>query len=96
MSVFLDAIKVLEERGWCQGDYQDEKGRVCLVGAVGLVVSDRPAAPALDERYYPLHKTLQRVIGSRLVSAWNDDPLTTYEDAVLCLKRAHELSEEQS
>lgn len=33
MSLFLDAIKVIENRGWTQGTYADENGCVCLIGA---------------------------------------------------------------
>ena len=31
-SVLEKALAVLRERGWCQGDYEDEDGAVCAIG----------------------------------------------------------------
>lgn len=36
---------------------------------------------------------MDRVLGGREGWQFNDDPSTSYEDVVLALKRAHELSE---
>ena len=93
MSVYLDAIKVLEERGWTQsGRLEDADGAVCLYGAVNIAATgDARCWAAVDEG---LAGALLDAIGGRGPSAWNDDPLTSYEDVVLALKRAHELAED--
>lgn len=36
------AVKVLEERGWCQGGYMDSEGHVCVIGAIRTAVWGQP------------------------------------------------------
>jgi hypothetical protein len=37
------AIGVLEERGWCKGDYTNPSGQVCALGAIGVALGFAPA-----------------------------------------------------
>lgn len=61
--------KGLEKHGWCQGKGEDEKGRHCLVGALGAyagLAADRPGAKLWDR--------LTVKLGGKLgdISTWND------------------------
>jgi uncharacterized membrane protein len=49
-TVFDKAYAALEDRGWCQGDYEALDGKVCLVGAlnVGLGFDADPGEYRLD------------------------------------------------
>lgn len=87
MSVFLDAIEVLEEQGWRQHPTTGTESTVCIWsalatamyrgGSLGLSVHDTPQGVTLRAlEPYP--------------SRFNDDPSTSYEDVILLLKRAHE------
>lgn len=35
-AILKHAAKLIEERGWCRGDYEDDDGRLCLIGAIRL------------------------------------------------------------
>lgn len=103
MSVYLDAIRVLEERGWAQGHFVDEESAVCLRGAIRLALGGAPD-PAMvgartPENVYAVDEAEQRALHVLLdllawraesVQRYNDDQRTAYEDVVLLLKRAHE------
>ena len=95
MSVYLEAIKVLEARGWVQGTYfkgHRDSGPVCVHRAIAIA---QGSPGLLVEDWTPL-TPLSRVVGQDSgddVEKFNDDPHTSYEDIVLALKRAHEASE---
>jgi hypothetical protein len=90
--IFLKAIDVLEERGWTQGTMEDGEGRVCLVGALRVALSGRPRTnKSVGPRVTELTRTAFGLqTGGSWVSAliWNDAPERSYEEVVLCLKRA--------
>ena len=90
MSVYLEAVKVLEERGWHQGGYHGPDGAVCVQHAIDI------AAGSQEDRYESVYAVLERDFDwpeAEPIGWWNDDPSTSYEDVVLALKKAHELSE---
>lgn len=84
MSVYHRTIKVLEERGWCQGAYEDDENRVCLSKAIGLANGFRGHTWVEQAALAEVVPDFEGII------EFNDDPHTTYEDVVLALKRAHE------
>lgn len=47
---FLRAADILGERGWCQGSYVNEDGRVCMLGAIGLAVFEAGISNPIDPR----------------------------------------------
>lgn len=110
MSVYSQAIEVLEEKGWHKGSLVDHRtGSVCIVGAVNIALwgSVYGVASSDGQYWYPLDarrqkraealETLSKALGvpeSSGLATWNDDWRTTYEDVVLLLKRAHETTTE--
>jgi hypothetical protein len=108
VSIYLDAIKVLEKRGWLQGDWTDGPytvppakgdGPVCLLGALAVAL-DLTEYRDLQDLATPECQLLGRLADGAdddryalvAAAAWNDDESTTYEDVILLLKRAHEVS----
>jgi hypothetical protein len=70
------AAQVLAERGWCQGDYEDEQGHVCARGAINLVVTGLPWEegehnPLATSAAWALAKYLNGYWAAD-VSDWND------------------------
>lgn len=100
MSVYLDAIRLLERRGWTKGQFETEDHRLCMRGALRVALGGT-AVPAwnydeltdVDAAEQQLLHVLLPVLGVETVTKFNDSPHTTYEDVVLALKRAHEASE---
>lgn len=95
-SVFLDAIRVLEERGWAQGIILRADGAVCLAGAINQACSGDPLRLSMtDEDLNARDHAFAAIaaVTGRLPHSFNDDPLTTYEDVVSALKQAHYLME---
>lgn len=89
MSVFADAIKVLEERGHNRSGSLVSHGRVCMLAAIGIARTGQPdewttADYALIELAEP--ETVYSGVGS-----WNDHH--SVEEVIAVLKKAHELSE---
>jgi hypothetical protein len=103
MNVIREAIVVLAERGHCKRYLEDEKGRVCLWGAVGVaahgnthqICSGNEWQPFLDsvaEEQYP-----ERV-SDQTVETWsfyvpsstnfNNHPDTTVDEVVRVMEKA--------
>lgn len=38
------AAQIIRERGWCQGEIEDRRGRVCLINAMALADVNTPTA----------------------------------------------------
>lgn len=108
MSVYLDAIKVLEQRGWCQGSYYGYRGDgdvthgpLCVVGALSEVDGGYYVDVERKHRSV-LAKALNGAVPNAVLNPdagcleqWNDRPSTTYEDVVLALKWAHEATQSE-
>lgn len=92
-SVFLDAIKVLEQRGWCQGAYFEgskSDGQRCLASALALASGSRYLIGTEDRKAEAAVARVLGLVDADEIEKFNDDPSTTYEDVILALKRAHE------
>lgn len=98
MSVWSDAIKVIEERGWTQGDYGyygplvvDAGAPVCLVGAIaaatGEYVGDveQGICKTIPSAYLALPHT-----SNTSLTIWNDHPSITKEDVIALLRKLHD------
>jgi hypothetical protein len=77
--------EVINERGWCKGQKQSTDGRVCLIGAIEIVV-ERIEPP--EELFHAMiHKfaclTARNICskaGRGMVPRWNDSITTTITD----------------
>lgn len=87
---------ILAERGWCQGSLRAADGSVCLVMAINVALSRHMRERIRsDVTSTAVWEAIGQAVGSSGagdIGRWNDDPSRTYEDVVLALKRAEEVS----
>jgi len=79
-----DAADVLVSSGWCQGYYNDDQGRHCLVGAL---------YQAADQDWETVKDAKERVRGyvGRNPLSWNDAKGRTQRQVVDVLRSAAQL-----
>lgn len=82
----LDEMKrVLDERGWCKGTLQDGRGRVCLRGALAVVLTGNPwETPSFG---HPTWMTIENMAFPNAIDL-NNDPTTTRADIDKLLEKA--------
>ena len=74
----LMAASLIEERGWCQGEYS-RNGRLCMLGAIRVAEgSDDDASGAVAR--------LRASMNVKFPHEWNDDPKRTKEEVVAKLR----------
>lgn len=83
-----EAAAIVRERGWTQGAYVDDDGRVCIEGAICEALGGpRPAvvpfAPFVDA-----DEELRAVIGYVSPVEWNDAPERTADEVIAALEAA--------
>lgn len=98
--VLREGAEVLERRGWTTGNYADNRGRVCLMGACATALGYEPSG--FDENlveisplFYRAAETicysLGRVPGNDaigLVAQWNDHECRDAREAAAVLRSA--------
>jgi hypothetical protein len=77
--ILLGAAEIIEQRGWCQGDFQDGNGRVCMLGAISISSVSSPMGEAGNAIV---------LLGLKSVTQWNDTPGRTKEEVVARLRTA--------
>lgn len=99
--VVEDAMRVLDERGWCQGDWSDDEGRLCMLGALRvanygvltLTVLDQPVESRVGDDEFnafvlEIGATITRETGHYGIGTWNDEHAEGPEEVKLMLKKA--------
>jgi hypothetical protein len=69
-------IRTLMTKGWAQGKYKNDKGHLCIWGAVGRSGADRA------EMFWYILDFLAAEAGFDGITAWNDHPGRTYEEVI--------------
>lgn len=111
-NVARKAIEVLAARGWHQGEYEDEAGRVCFYGALNLAmgfdscheVNDDVTKVGLTaevivrEQFADRLKLASGQVGNTggQVVEFNDHPDTTLADVLLVLEKTAIKLDEQA
>jgi hypothetical protein len=81
--------KMLRDSGWCQGNFFDERGGACLVGAI-CVVRTKPGINATKKQYYKLERILNEVMGMNIeLTTWNDMPGRKKSEVFALLDKAY-------
>lgn len=68
------AVEILDERGWCQGTFEDGR-KVCAMGAINIAVGGSPFPGNLepgDERIATEVAELVEGVVDEDVTTWND------------------------
>ena len=77
----------LRRHGWCQHAYQDNQGRMCLLGAMGESFVNCPPAEQVIEDIAREQFPARMPAGADFVN-FNDHPDTTFADVELVLEKA--------
>ena len=104
LQLFNDLCEIedtLIKRGWCKGSSVDFEGRVCMVGAAGIVceiisngtVQNFPVKQA-EARFGAILDALGAAIGRKTervpITMFNDLPKTTFDDVLRTVREARE------
>ncbi|HSS11371.1 MAG TPA: hypothetical protein VLL25_15905 [Acidimicrobiales bacterium] len=86
------ALKVLDERGWTKVRFKNERGNVCLLGALRIADGRWPrwpghGSPAYRQAVAQLNR-LAHHRGHNRATFFNDDPRTGYHDVVAFVEQA--------
>lgn len=81
--VLMCAAEHIEKHGWCQREYTNHKGQVCLFGSLALndLVAQSPDTRRAAQR-------LSSFLGDVVISTWNDNVCESQEQAVATLRAA--------
>lgn len=79
------AADVIVERGWCQWQYEDAAGYVCVAGAIRCAAAGSPRSRhnADMNRAYA---ALRRHAGIDNPPAWNDQPERVVDEVIAALR----------
>lgn len=80
------AADVLDEKGWCQGRYQNDKGEYCPAGAMihyADSLLELEGVKGVDIAMRILHDEV-----NNYVTSWNDKPERTKEEVISALRSA--------
>lgn len=94
-----DSLDVLRTRGWCQNNFTDDAGHVCLIGAVSTAIYGKSlpparnlAAPGQTTRYHDATRALIQALPSTYqadgLTYYNDRRVKTVRPVISLLKRA--------
>lgn len=84
-----EMIKVIESRGWCQGETVNKQGNVCIIGASDVV-------DQLHSFDWRIGFTARGMIRNQIyrdghfanIPAYNDEIAKSIEDVILLLKKS--------
>ncbi len=76
----LKAAKYIEDHGWCQNTVEDEKGQVCIIGALDYAGLRRLGWVTASGR-------VTKAVGSNFIN-WNNHPKRTKQEVINILKQA--------
>lgn len=85
--VLRHAALLIEERGWCQRDWVDADGRLCIDAAVGYA----EGGDIWDKDFYGGSKLTMDIVEDSLgetAISWNDEPGRTAEEVTAALRAA--------
>ena len=100
--ILIGAAQIIKNRGWCRGTLLDERGAVCLLSAIFVSSTGKPAAVFYGEQEHdPLTcaawEVVENLINARYgernesrltIPGWNDQPARTIDDVLELLEDA--------
>jgi len=79
--------RVLEERGWCCGKFENDRGNVCIGKAVSIAIGHN------SEARHAVVRALIGVIGGDSIIRWNDQICPSGKVAIATIYHAAELEQ---
>lgn len=83
--IFDDAVKVIKEYGWTQGQAGNERIGYCLLGSIWKA---RMRVKARADAQKLTITTLIEVLDEPALATWNDDPKRTKRQVLAALRKA--------
>lgn len=87
-AVLREAANILETGGWIQGDFANEEGAHCALGAL-MEAHRRVSAP--DEDYIQASFALRGHVGEPRLAGWNDREGQTAEAVIAAFRETADL-----
>lgn len=86
----------LLRRGWCRGVSLNDRGEVCVMGALACAVGESPTAtnPYPRGAYGPARQVFMGAIGGACILTWNDESGRTPEEVLEAFEAAIALAEQ--
>jgi hypothetical protein len=86
VNVLIDASKIIERDGWCQGKYRNDRNECCLAGAL------LSACPDVNKLWDDLTTSLAAVTSAETgFVKWNDHVCKSKQQAISALHEAASL-----
>lgn len=82
--VLIGAREAIMTRGWCQGNYSDSIGAVCLLGALRCGSGGHPLAPVVTQGFQDAVSRILFKIDTD-IDRWNDKKSRTKEEVLQLL-----------
>ena len=89
--VLSGAADLLTTEGWCQGEYKNQDGELCLIGAIKAFTPDSYARRSAAYDY--VRKAIKHP-DNQFLSDWNDEPRRSAGEVIAVLRKASELARE--
>lgn len=81
-----EAADYIEAHGWFQGDFENESGQVCSLGAIQKVTEH---GTEYTENYNILLEAILEKTGNYFfIATWNDHPERTQDEVVSTMRKA--------
>jgi hypothetical protein len=101
-TILIGAAQIIRNRGWCRGTLLDERGAVCLLSAIFVASTGKPAAAFYGEQDHDAltiaaWEVVEDLINARYgqrgessltIPGWNDLPARTVDDVLALLDDA--------
>lgn len=82
------ALDLLREHGWCRGEWQNDKGELCLAGASALAAGQVPAPGWWSPARSVVVDVMREQYGVFGFISFNDDPARDFADVERVLEKA--------
>ena len=86
--LLLRAADLIEERGHAKSALEDEKGRLCALGALNLAHSGNATNWSGARDFIKARNKLARQVKSNMISCWNNRPERTQQEVIDALRAA--------
>lgn len=86
----LKAADIIEERGWCQGNWKNGQGQLCILAALETATTERGRPNSLRPAIVAVKARIGIANGS--LAQWNDSPFRTKDEVLAALRSAAEVA----
>jgi hypothetical protein len=92
-NIYDNAIEYIHEHGWARGKFQNEKGEVCIAGAINRSALQLYGTRINESEFDLISYILEREFGNQYwgsITNWNDHLAKDVDEVIGVLKLASE------